>query len=55
MTGATDTAAKKKPCAAATNTPDKANQRALLRLIAKTFCRTCDDTRASDTTAVAAT
>src|SRR4051812_27741296 len=55
MTGAMDTAAKKNPCAAATNTPDKANQRALLRVIAKTFCRTCDDNSASDTTAVAAT
>src|SRR4051812_37510198 len=55
MTGAIDTAAKKNPCAAATHTPDTANQRALLRFIANTFFRTCGDTSASDTTAVAAT
>ena len=55
MTGATATAAKKKPCAAATNTPDNANQRALSRPSARTLRRTCADSSASDTTAVAAT
>ena len=55
MTGATATAAKKKPWAAATNTPDSANQRALSRWSAATLLRMRGDSSASEATAVAAT
>ena len=55
MTGATATAAKKKPCAIATNTPEQANQRRVFALEREHIAPERAEKSASATTAVAAT